>query len=210
MKRTVQLLTFMLCGAMATTQAQTRIGVKAGFNNAYLSTEQNEFTQRRAGWHAGLVADMSISDNFSIQPQLLLSNKGYRTKDITLTTPAGQVTVPSVSYRFTYLELPVNIIFKPKVGSGRLLVGAGPYVAMAIGGKAGDEKIKFDGKKSSEAGDGKMHAKRFDLGANALLGYELKNGLFFNLNYSRGFSNVYADGKSKNNYFGLSVGYLFN
>ncbi|HVI47296.1 MAG TPA: porin family protein [Chitinophaga sp.] len=208
MKKHLLVLLFPMIGSIAT-YAQVRLGVKAGFSNAGMKFESNEYVQRKSGWHAGVVADIAVAKNFSLQPQLLFSAKGYRSKE--LVSPAGVTVLPSVTTKLNYLELPVNFLYKPQVGSGRLFVGAGPYIAMGISGNAkGDKtetvKVKFDGKENEN--DGKLHAKRIDAGANFLAGYELKSGLFFSVNYSLGMSDVLPGSKSKANYFGISVGYL--
>ncbi|MFN5134701.1 MAG: PorT family protein, partial [Chitinophagaceae bacterium] len=59
------------------------------------------------------------------------------------------------------------------------------------------------------SGDGEI--RRIDLGVNVLAGYELKNGLFFSANYTRGLTNwlnVSTD-TWRNNLLGVSVGYFF-
>ena len=43
----------------------------------------------------------------------------------------------------SYIEIPVNLLYKPVVGNGKLLLGFGPYIAYGIGGKYktdGDEQ----------------------------------------------------------------------
>ena len=55
--------------------------------------------------------------------------------------------------------------------------------------------------------------KRFELGANATLGYQFKNGLLLSANYMRGLTNITDFGsdnaRSNTRYAGLSIGYVF-
>lgn len=219
MKKQVVLVLLALAGTLST-YAQVSFGLKAGYNNAGLSVEDGANLSRLSGFHAGGIADISLAENFSLQPQLLFIMKGAKQKAYKETIMGVEVESPASKTTLNYLELPVNFLYKHEVGAGKIFVGAGPYVGFGLSGKVkadgSDEegKIKFDGKKESEveAGDDTyMHLKRIDAGANVLAGYELKNGLLFSVNYSLGLTNIDPDGaKSKNNYFGISVGYLFN
>ncbi len=200
------LLVLLALGTLST-YAQVSFGVKAGYSNTNIQFEDNDGLSRLSAWHAGVIADLSLAENFSLQPQLLVSAKGTQMK-----AEAAGVDVTS-KIKLTYLELPVNFMYKHKAGAGKFFVGVGPYIAYGISGKVGDQKIKFDGKSFDEVGEGDedAHLKALDLGGNVLAGYELKNGLLFSINYSLGLTDISADDeKSKNNYFGISVGYLLH
>ena len=69
--------------------------------------------------------------------------------------------------------------------------------------------IKFDGKDNGD--DDNAHFKRFEFGANAFAGYQLNNGLSFQLQYRPDFTNISVEKNMsyKNNYFGLSLRYRF-
>lgn len=218
MKKQVVLVLLALVATLST-YAQVSFGLKAGYNNASISVEDGGNNSRLSGFHAGGIADISLAENFSLQPQLLFIMKGTKQKGYKETIAGVDVNIPGSKLTLNYLELPVNFLYKHEVGAGKIFVGAGPYLGFGISGKSkvddsdADGKVKFDGKKSEdiEAGDEDMHLKRIDAGANVLAGYELKNGLLFSVNYSLGLTNIDPDGaKSKNNYFGISVGYLFN
>jgi len=217
MKKQVVLVLLALVGTLST-YAQVSFGIKAGYNNSGVSGgDGSEFTKRLSGFHVGGIADISLAENFSLQPQLLFIIKGAKSEAFKGTVGGTEIEFPAQKLSFNYLELPVNFLYKHEVGAGSIFVGAGPYVGFGLSGKlkAGDEDadVKFDGKKGSEIDandDAAMHLKRIDAGANFLAGYELKNGLLFGVNYSLGLTNLDPDGsKSKNNYFGVSVGYLF-
>ena len=50
--------------------------------------------------------------------------------------------------KISYLEMPLNFLYKPLLGTGHLLLGFGPYVALGIGGK-----VKNEGGGTSETTD---------------------------------------------------------
>lgn len=202
MKKNV-LLVFALLGALST-YAQMTFGVKAGFSYANVSMENNAGKTGLPAFHAGVIGDISLAENFALQPQLLYSAKGFKGK----ASPTGD----AFTYKLNYLELPINFLYKHEMGAGKFFGGFGPYVAMGLSGKAEDVKIKFDGKKEADLTetDEDWHLKALDAGGNIIAGYELKNGLLFSVNYSLSFTNQDPDGaKTKNNYIGISVGYLF-
>lgn len=216
-----QVLVLLALFGTLSTYAQVSFGVKAGFNSASISG--GEGAKRLAAWHAGGIADISLAENFSLQPQLLVSVKGAKTEGYEMPSPVpgvDPISVPGTKISLTYLEVPVNFLYKHEAGAGSIFVGAGPYVGFGLTGKvkadvdgAEDVDIKFDGKKAEDL-EGEteeaVHLKRLDAGANFLAGYELKNGLLFSVNYSLGLTKISPDGgDGKNGYFGISVGYLF-
>ncbi|HEY1199498.1 MAG TPA: outer membrane beta-barrel protein, partial [Niastella sp.] len=76
MKKQVVLVLLALVGTLST-YAQVSFGIKAGYNNAGVSGgEGSEFTKRLSGFHVGGIADISLAENFSLQPQLLFIIKG--------------------------------------------------------------------------------------------------------------------------------------
>ncbi|WP_298739391.1 porin family protein [uncultured Chitinophaga sp.] len=217
MKKQVVLVLLALVGTLST-YAQVSFGVKAGYNNSGISGDASDLSKRLSGFHAGGIADITLAENFSLQPQLLFIMKGVKSASYTETIEGIEFNFPEQKLTLNYLELPVNFMYKHEAGAGSIFVGAGPYLGFGLSGKAkasGEEdgKVKFDGRKAEEIGEddeATLHLKRLDAGANFLAGYELKNGLLFSVNYSLGLTNLDPDGgKSKNNYFGVSVGYLF-
>src|SRR5205085_11734581 len=110
----------------------------------------------------------------------------------------------NVKTTLSYIEIPINFVYKPLLGDSRLLLGFGPYVAFGVGAS----NIEF--------GSAPSQIKRFDAGANVLAGYEMSNRLSFQLNAGLGLLNLAnresGDTKSsiKNTGFGISAGYRFN
>ncbi|NSL89561.1 porin family protein [Chitinophaga solisilvae] len=237
MKKSVLLIAVALVGSMSTF-AQVKFGVKAGLNlsgaTAKADDKKVEGLKSATGFHIGGIADISLAENFSLQPGLIYSQKGFKFEE-PFDGPGSQTV--TMTSKMSYIEVPVNFLYRANLGSGKIFGGVGPYFAYGIGGKVkfaglgpiGDlpgmddyfsnRKIKFDGKKLSETATAEEekeyfkndHYKGFDAGANVMIGYELKFGLFFTANYSLGLTNGAVEDKAsyKNKSFGISVGYMF-
>ena len=74
------------------------------------------------GFHAGVNLQIPIVPQFFFQPGLLFTTKG------------AKITNGS-SIKLSYVELPLNVVYKALVGKGKFMLGFGPYIGYAIGGK---------------------------------------------------------------------------
>jgi hypothetical protein len=185
---------------------QVQWGIVAGPQFSSMTTKNvfansgKETSSIRTSLRAGITVDIPLGDEFYIGTGLLYSGKG------------GKAKHSDVKTSLSYLEVPINFMYKPEVGNGRLVLAIGPYIAYGIGGKI----------KNTNLGDVKVYdddaflfrQKRFDAGGNINIGYEMPMGLYFGLNGDLGFVNT-ADntnnGRSfKNASFGVSVGYKFS
>ena len=89
------------------------------------------------GYHFGVNAQIPVAPEFYFQPGLLFSTKGAKSTISTLTNTT----------RLSYIELPLNFVYKGLLGSGYFMIGLGPYVGYGIVGKA----LYEDGSVSSES-----------------------------------------------------------
>jgi hypothetical protein len=200
-------------------KAKTSFGLLGGINFQNLNGKdisgdklENDLLP---GFHAGMNIQIPIAPSFCFQPGLLFSTKGAKnTGSISTTTT-----------RLSYVELPLNLVYKGKLGNGFILLGFGPYIAYGIGGKvtteAGDVTLdtKIEFQSVVELTDPPLAAyyKGFDAGGNIFAGYETAGGLFFQLNTQFGMLKINPENKwisddqssIKNTGFGLSIGYRF-
>ncbi len=189
----------------AMAQSDVTFGIRAGVNFQNLTGKDadgnNLENDLKTGFNAGVNAEIPVGIDFYLQPGLLFSTKGAK-YDF-----QGIETKRNISY----LELPVNFLYKPALGEGRLLLGFGPYAAYALGGKIKGPSADID----MEFGDEVDETKAFDAGANLLAGYEFSNNLSFQLNAGLGLINMYnrpngdSETSLKNTGFGVSLGYRF-
>lgn len=194
------IIAILLCSA--TTFSQVRYGIQGSLQATTIastvdlssllgpsvSTLTLPITQR-VGFRAGIMADFSLTNQLSVRPQLYYSVKGG---DIDVgafvSTVLSKVGLPTTSFPvetsiskvvINYIELPVMLMYGFGVGPGRLVVGAGPYAAVAVSGTINGEPITF-----STTG-----FRKHDLGATASLGYELPIGLTISAYYAHGLTN---------------------
>ena len=205
----LKILSVFLTSLFFSTQlfAQSDFGIRAGVNFSNISGKEDgqkiQGNKMITGFNIGVTYDIDLAEEFILQPALLFTTKGYKIKIEGEDSPDIDA-----SMKLNYLELPINFIYKPMVGDGNLLLGAGPYLGYGIGGKAKvgniTEKITF--------GNGQLF-KAFDYGANLLFGYQLSSGISAQLNAQLGLGNIARDGDShnsvKNTQFGISFGYKF-
>lgn len=189
MKKTISLLILtILCVSLSTKlYAQTTdFGVKGGLSIPSLTGDVNDNVKSRVAFHAGLFAEVSFSDMFSIQPELLYSSQGYKFVDDKGIND--------------YLNVPIMGKFYPIEG---FHIEMGPQFGFLLSAK---EKGK------SRTQDVKEGYKTFDFGLNFGTGYKLTDyNLLFGVRYNLGLTNVLKDNSSKikNGVFQISVGYLF-
>ncbi len=171
------------------------------------------------GFHVGANVQIPIAPQFYFQPGLMYSTKGAKGTYTVLGTTITQTT------NLSYLELPLNLVYKGALGNGFVMLGFGPYIGYAIGGKvltkggslSLDNKITF--KNTIETGDDPTmpYYKAFDAGGNIFAGYQMANGIFAQFDTQLGMikinpkNNRVSDDKAsvKNTGFGLSLGYRF-
>ncbi|MBK9107618.1 MAG: outer membrane beta-barrel protein [Saprospiraceae bacterium] len=169
------------------------------------------------GFHIGVNAQIPIVPDFYFQPGLLFTTKGAKSTD-------GDITS---TFKLSYIELPLNLVYKGSLGNGFIMLGFGPYVAYGISGKAiyedgsTSEKIEMDVvfKNVVEINDPVLspYFKAFDAGGNIFVSYEMAAGIFMQLNTQFGMFKInpiddrIPGGKMsiKNTGFGLSLGYRF-
>jgi hypothetical protein len=202
--------------------------IRAGVNFANVSTtsegEVNE-ANMLTSFHVGFMGDLAIGKFFAIQPALLLTGKGSKLES---GNPSG-ATYYKATTNPLYVELPVNAVFKIPVSdkNSSFFFGAGPYLAIGIGGKRkiegqflgtsfnSKENIEFSNDDPStfdyEEGAGLGIMKRFDCGLNAVAGFQLNRGII-SINYGLGLSKLQSGADNDDNYnkhrvLSLSVGF---
>ena len=111
--------------------AQTKFGVITGVNFSKLilkGFENDVKTELSPGFQVGVTADIPIVSNITLQPALLYVQKGFYDKD------GKYGYAPDFKVRAEYLELPLQLVFRPMFANRKLLIGAGTYFAYGIGG----------------------------------------------------------------------------
>lgn len=214
MKTVICALTTILLSLLCYTSfAQTSFYVKTGGNLSQFYTPKTSFDPLLGG-QAGIMADVEISDHFSIQPSLMWVAKG--TSSILEGRDANGIKTMEyqTSWRLNYLELPVVAAYKTKIGkSVTFMGGLGGFAALGLSGilrwdgAYNDQKVLFVTRKNSTA-DG---YNRYDYGAHATTGLQF-NKLMVLIQYSHGIAENYVSDKPnvlkpRNRTLGVSAAY---
>lgn len=198
--------------------AQFSFGVRGGItlpNVAFNEDVEDEGVDYLVymGAAFGAVAELKISDHFAIQPELMITQKGFKVDydDYYYYYYYGYGSSSTeTKFRLNYIEAPILAkgIFGNEFISG--YVAAGPVFGYAASGSTyfNGTKVKF----GEDEWDG---FKRFEISASAGAGVGLSVGtgqVFLDLRYLFGLSNLADDDEFKawNRTMGISVGYLHN
>lgn len=197
MKKIFLVLSLLLAASASMVQAQedvkVRFGVTAGFamtkwNGDFdLGGEDFSFspgTSFNPGFRGGVVAELQLSQKWSVQPEVLFSYEGTKLDSIG-TASAMYIKVPILVYR--------NF---QNIGPGQLSPAIGPYFSFGLGGSAdGEETLGYDG-----------IAEKFDWGLQFRVNYEMQKyveGLYAYIGYEQGLTSTYNMGLM------AGVGYKF-
>ena len=175
--------------------SQISWNAKVGMNMSNFTGDMD--TDMKIGFNVGVGMEYQFSDMWSIQPSLMISQKGGKYDE------DGE----TVKFNPMYLEIPVLAAARFAVTDNQnVVVKAGPYFAFGVAGKVkvGDEKGDFFGD-----GDDQYGGKRFDCGIGVGVAYEI-NKFFIDLTGEFGLTKIYeGDGAPKNINFSIGVGYKF-
>lgn len=199
--------------------------LKGGVNFANVSQTSGGEANMLVSFQVGFTGDIAIAKIFSIQPSLLLTGKGSKLES---GNPQG-ATYYKATTNPLYIELPVNAVFKlPLPGNNSsFFFGAGPYIAMGIGGKrkiegqflgssfSSKENIRFSNDDPTtfdyEEGAGLGIMRRFDYGLNGTAGFQLDRAMIA-VNYGYGLAKLQSgagndDDYNKHRVLSLSIGF---
>ncbi len=178
-----------------TAQAQEmNFGLKAGANFANVGGDAED-TSMRTAFHVGAFSEFKLSEQFSIQPELVYSMQGFKSDAIEGFTSEEDI-------KLDYLNIPIMAKYYLMEG---LSLHAGPQVGFLISAKVDDEDIKDS-------------YKSIDFGLAGGVEYELPIGLFLQARYYAGIADITEpfdagfgeiDENVTNNVISVSVGFKF-
>ena len=211
----------MITAIPAVSQSGVSFGLRGGLNMQNINGKDFNGDALELsmipGFHAGVVADIPIAPDFFFEPGLLFSTKGAK---------ADEYLLGSMKYNLSYIELPLNLVYKPMLGNGHFFIGFGPYIGYGISGKTTfeiegmtiEKDIIFEKEfSSSSEQDDWASFKRLDYGGNLFFGYQFEFGFSVQLNTQLGLAAISSENLSlpndktafRNTGFGLSLGYNF-
>jgi hypothetical protein len=166
--------------------AKSTAGIKGGYNLAAVSFDGDGETEQRHGFHIGFYGESFMSESFSIQPELLYSQQGYKL------TNNGE----TFTQKLDYINLPIMLKAYP---SKNFFLEAGPQIGLAISHKEQYTGL-FNG---SQAYD----PTNFDWGFNFGGGFKTDSGISLGVRYHLGLGDLYDEGKAQNRVLQFSLGF---
>jgi hypothetical protein len=202
MKKLIFLFSGYLLLATTSFAQNMSFGIKGAVTTNFLTykLEDGDDDERlignNTGFYIGGVANFQLSENFAIQPNLLFAMKGGSIEGLKIST--------------MHIDVPVNFLYT----TNGFFVGGGPNFSYALSGKLKVDDEDIDIFDQDEAGDYSL--KKFEIGANVLLGYTFPSGLTLSASFTPGLNNIYQ-GEEDNEEdivahfksFGFSIGYMF-
>jgi hypothetical protein len=229
MKKTFFTLAALLTlSSVSVVRAQgVRLGLRAGANYSNLAGNvKNETTyNNKVGFLGGVLLNADITGDgfFSIQPEILYSQKGFENKPTEYTNTIlgiGYTDKREGNVNYNYLDVPVLL----KINAGGFVVEAGPQYSYLLGAN-NETKVTRTRQPNGTPEVTQVQDKkdvsglnRSELGYVAGLGYQADNGVSLSLRYTGALSDfVKSDNASyfngdlanaRHSAFQLSLGYL--
>ncbi|MCG2431397.1 porin family protein [Aequorivita xiaoshiensis] len=193
-------------------QSEFRLGVKGGVNFASVGGDFTNNTRGVFEYHLGGLAEFPVVTNLTFQPELLFSAQG--SEHNTMATDG-----PRIITKLNYINLP--LMAKYYLIDNFSVMG-GPQLGYLVSAKNEITSSGFSGRSTTQENDLKDDISNFDFGLGIGAEYRLDLGIFVQLRYVIGMSNVNAtegvvlgyhrtsyDVKSINNVLQISAGYSF-
>ncbi|WP_431241390.1 porin family protein [Flavobacterium sp. P21] len=215
MKKSMLIMcTLMLCATVTAQTEKVKLGVKAGLNISSLTFDESEIdSSSKSGFTVGLMGEIPLTENFSVQPELLYSQQGMKFS-------YADADVQNSHYKSTvslnYINIPVML--KYYVAKG-LSLQAGPQVGILLKAK-NEYQDNFLGYENYENLNLKDYSNGVDASVNFGLGYQFKDRFYVDARYNMSYTNVFKDATSNTNYiinsnmknrvFQVTFGYFFN
>ncbi len=223
-------LTLILCAFVVKfSHAQSGGRIQAGINLANISVTNSgrvDDANMLSSFQAGIIGDLHLGTMLYLQPGILFTGKGSKVQRGT----QGASGYYRQTFNPHYLEIPANLVVKAPLGTAtKFFAGAGPYLAIGVGGKTktegqtilgvrynNEKKIKFSDDDPStlneEEGAGFGIVKRFDYGANGTVGIEGKSVVLsasygFGLAKLQSGANNSENNNNKNRVLSFTIGF---
>ncbi len=190
--------------------AQT-FGIRAGINSANQNikydedpienTFDNKFILK---FHAGVIADLPIVDDLSIETGLIYYGTGTKIDESFMGNAIKNQT------NINFIQLPISLKYRANMGAASIFVHAGPYTAFALTGNFTSEVAGEEITQDVKFGDGDLHTNRLDYGMNIGAGVGF-GPLDLGINYGFGIANLgnMDDRTITNRILSLSLTYRF-
>jgi hypothetical protein len=184
------LLTFVVMAGFAVQAQNVNIGLKGGLNLATWSNNNSGVGyQNRAGFNAGLFANVPVSPNLAVQPEVVYSSQGTK------------YTIGNATHNLSLNYVNIPVMLQAKVGSG-VYAQVGPQIGFLTG-----TADKVNGVETNYFSTNDF--KKTDVALGFGLGYAGVSPLGIDARYNLGLTNINNVGSNslKNNVLQLDLTY---
>lgn len=178
-------------GTTIEAQESVMFGVKAGINFTNMNSDNFSDNSTMTGIHLGLLAEIPLTNRFSIQPEVLYATQGT-SADVIMLGSGPKKT----EYKLDYIQVPVlaKIYLTESIS-----LEAGPSFNFLANEEIGGEQTDY--------------GSSFEFSGAIGASYKFRGGFFADVRYIKGFSNA-LDNKNftdtyKNSAFQLGIGFMF-
>lgn len=219
----------LLVNAQEKTKSSSPVtfGVKAGFNATTLSHPdwQDESVQYdgnqkiKPGFNAGVFVNIPVAEKFSIQPELLFSQMGSKSKDTYTYSDGfyGFKTELDDKFTLNYIVLPLMVQYNILP---QLYVEAGPEFGLLLGAKSKGETTTTEISGSKSVTTTKSYSNKppmelynkFNFGIGIGAGYYFTQNLAATARFTAGITDIRnnnSGGAVRNNAFQVGLAYKF-
>ena len=210
MKKVLFILAIAIAATGSVNAQDVKIGAKVGLNLASITGGDvyGEDSDTKIGFNQGLFAEISLSDKFIFQPELLFSTQGNVYKQ------GSFDDLIKITIELDYLNIPLLIKYAV---SDKFALEFGPQLGFLLSANTDVEGILFDNETISVRQDVKDSFKSIDLGLNFGISIDVSEKVMIGARYNLGLSNISdeedigieEDINVKNSLFSMFVGYRF-
>ena len=203
----LSLAVFASAAGVANAQTGVKYGLKGGFNGSTFSGADSKGSEYKAGFAAGAFLNFGITDNFSVQPEFLYSQKGASQDNI----PYGNIN-STAKTTLGYLDVPIMLRYNIGEDGKGFFVEVGPQGSFVLHQRTFNE----DGSGKEISGSRYTSTDALNkvvIGYVGGLGYQITSGLQLGLRYTGDFSQIAKQNNGApnihNSVFQFQVGYAF-
>lgn len=185
MKRVCICMAFMAVLLAARAQSKASIGIKAGANFSAWTGAPIFDVQLRNSFHAGILANLPLNKNLSLQPEMIYSDEGTK-------IPGGKILM-------SYVKVPLLVRYQHITG---FHIEAGPQLGLRMRAKS---KMKDN---PEEDATNQIYPIEASLAAG--FGFQWSPDWDISLRYNAGLSVIgYSDNKIRSSAIAVGIAYMF-
>ncbi|NJY63226.1 PorT family protein [Salinimicrobium sp. CDJ15-81-2] len=173
-------------------------GVKGGVNISTVTGDDFDSPEERTSFNVGLLAEIPLTQRFSLQPEVYYSGQGFDAAEIDQDNVFD--TDENVEFQLDYINVPILAKFYLVDG---LSLQAGPSFNFKV-----NEEIDYQ--PTNNAGDRDFdEVKDFEFGGAVGVEYKFNNGFLIQARYNHGFTELAENTDAYNSVFQAGVGFMF-